>query len=546
MVNAMANSNLVEQHHALAAPLPTPEKLGEQLLAAGCITPDQLQIALHEQARHGGLLGQLLCQLGYLDEAQLCQALARRSGLAALTAEELTPDLQLLRYISYASAAQWQILPLHMQDGVMVMACADPFDIVAQNKIQAALGARIRVSYRLAPPRQLRHAIAAAYGVDEKPAVQPTPTAAEVAAWFERLVQQAVECDASDLHFVPEATVLHVRLRVDGVMHTLKTMHHDFWPALLQRLKILAGVNIAETRQPQDGRFSQSAAGVTIDCRAGFMPTIHGEAVALRLLDPRRARRSFAAMGFTSPQIAQFQDWLRRPDGLVLVTGPTGSGKSTTLNAMLQALDRSTRNIMTLEDPVEYHFDGIRQTQVREQYGLGFAEGVRTLLRHDPDVIMIGEIRDADTAQQAMRAAMTGHLVLSSLHTTNAAGVIPRLLDLGVSRDLLAQHLRGVVAQRLVCTLCQQCAPRLRLVSSAEAVASKQDCDHCFGTGRRGRMVVAEVLDMPRHAAALFSRSDEKPSYATMWDQGMALVQAGRIAASDLAAMVPQPDGEAG
>jgi type II secretory ATPase GspE/PulE/Tfp pilus assembly ATPase PilB-like protein len=491
-----------QMHPTLSLPTTRRNRLGEDLLAAGLLTPDQMQLALHEQQQQGGLLGQVLCRLGYITEHELCRLLANRSGMAMLDLDGLTPELDLLRRIPHEYAERWQILPLTLHDGMVVVA---------------------------------------AYGVGGNTSLASAPPAAEVGVWFAALLQEALACGASDIHCVPEAKALHIRLRVDGVMHNLKTMHRDFWPALLQRLKILAAVNIAETRLPQDGRFSQPCGDFVLDCRVGFMPTIHGEAVALRLLDPRRAQRSFASMGFTPPQIMQFQDWLQRPEGLILVTGPTGSGKSTTLNAMLHALDKTSRTIMTLEDPVEYQFDGIRQTQVREQHGMGFAEGVRTLLRHDPDVILIGEIRDAATAQQAMRAAMTGHLVLTSLHTNNARGAVPRLLDLGVSRDLLAQHLRGVVAQRLVRTRCLSCSSphETPLVSYAANAETARHCPDCFGSGRRGRTVVAEVLAMPDHGAALFGHG-AAADYATMWQQGMILVDHNIIAYDDLVATVPQ------
>lgn len=544
MVTLMNNTT---PHFAFHAPLadnheqPVPQPLfGEQLITANLITTDQLHVALHEQQQQQqpALLGTILCRLGYLNDTQLCHALALRSGLAALDAEQLIPDLQLLRLLPHARTQQWQFLPLATQQGHRRVACADPFDIVAKNQLQAYLGLTIPITYFVAPAHALRQAIERSYGLEQQTALQPAPAADEIANWFTTLLREATDCDASDLHFIPEANALLIKMRVDGLLHTIKTMHHDFWPALLQRIKILAGVNIAETRRPQDGRFTQACGAVMIDCRIGFMPTTHGEAVALRLLDPRRAERSFAAMGFTPRHIAQFDDWLRRPEGLILVTGPTGSGKSTTLNAMLQALDHNTRNIMTLEDPVEYHFEGIRQTQVQEQHGMGFAEGVRTLLRHDPDIILIGEIRDAETAQQAMRAAMTGHLVLSSLHTNNAIGAVPRLLDLGLSRDMLAQHLRGVVAQRLVRTLCPHCIPTTLSKNTLRLVSTPPVCTHCFGTGRRGRTVVAELLTMPDDVAPLFSTSNQP--YDSMWQHGLRLIQAGQIALDDLKATVPE------
>jgi type IV pilus assembly protein PilB len=523
-------------------------KLGETLVAAGLISVDQLQLALHEQTRHGEMLGQILCRLGYLDETQLCRMLSVQCGMPMLLPEELAPDLQLLRYVSHARAESWQMLPLRLEQGILTMACADPYDLIRQNQARSVLAPNgLELDFVLVPATALRQAINASYGITENVgSPELTPLAEDISGWLHRLLQNAVIHEASDLHFALESQALQIRARIDGIMLPLKTMHRDFWPALLQRLKILTGVNIAETRRPQDGRFSESCDGVRIDCRVGFMPTIHGEAVALRLLDPRRARRSFRSMGFSSTAISRFKNWLERPDGLVLVTGPTGSGKSTTLNAMLHMLDHTSRTVMTLEDPVEYQFDGIRQTQIKEAQGLGFAEGIRTLLRHDPDVILIGEIRDAETAQQAMRAAMTGHLVLSTLHATNAAAAVPRLLDLGCTRALLAQHLRGVVAQRLVRTLCT-CQRGHELTATPHDsdhaslnLRENSGCDACFGTGRRGRAVVAEILSMPDDAAALFG--DGQIGYPDMWQHGLELVQSGLVAADDLAAMVPRTD----
>ncbi|MEJ0063354.1 MAG: GspE/PulE family protein [Alphaproteobacteria bacterium] len=519
-----------------------PPPFGEMLLAEGLITPDQLRIALHEQKQSGGLLGQVIRRLGYLDDGVLCRMLAARAGLAVCDVQALAPEPSLIGAVPHQLAARLQMLPLRHEHGVVAVACADPYDIVAQDQLRACLGAGVRLRLALAPAEALRAAIDRCYGVAARPTLRQAPESGEVAAWLSRLLAEAAELGASDIHLEPQPSALAVRLRIDGVLHQVKALHRDFWPPLLQRLKILSGVNIAETRMPQDGRFSENCGGASIDFRANFMPTVHGESAALRLLDPRFAALPLASLGFGDRHIAMLRRWMQRPEGLVLVTGPTGSGKSTTLNALLRELDRSARNIMTLEDPVEYRFDGVSQTQVREQYGLGFAEGVRTMLRHDPDVILIGEIRDPATAQQAMRAAMTGHLVLSTLHTNNALGVIPRLVDLGVPRHLLPGHVRGAVAQRLVRTLCSHCKPQ------GGGVA--RDCPACFNTGRRGRTLVAEALEFPAGAEELFavdlapSRRDEllaRQGFSGIWEHGAAKVEAGRVAYEDLAAAVSAP-----
>ena len=550
----MMMQTLQTRRDALPEPGAPGSLFGEELVAAGLITPDQLRIALHEQQRRGGLLGRVLCRLGALDEADLCRALAERAGWRSIAAAQLTPDLQLLRALPHQLAADRQMLPLRLLDGVITLACADPYDIVAQDQLRAHFGAEARLEFVLAPGGALAESIARSYGAREPAAAQHhAPESGEVRLWLTRLLQEAVECGASDIHLEPQPHTLNIRFRRDGMLRQIKAMHRDFWPPLLQRLKISAGVNIAETRKPQDGRFSQQCGAIPVDFRIAFMPTVQGEAASIRILDPRVAHMPLAELGFDGDQIASIRAWLRRPDGLLLVTGPTGSGKSTTLHAMLRELDRDTRNIMTLEDPVEYQFEGMRQTQVREQYGLGFAEGVRSILRHDPDVILIGEIRDGATAQQAVRAAMTGHLVLSTLHTGNAWSVVPRLLDLGVPRALLPGHLRGAVAQRLVRKLCPHCRA-MRPPAGAELAAFPpgapqplmlgvaHGCAECFGTGRRGRTLVAEVLEFTPAMLETPAPDNPSPSDDAMWRHGLAKSCTGMIAFDDLMAAIPKPD----
>ena len=353
------------------------------------------------------------------------------------------------------------------------------------------------------------------------------------------LLSDAVKREASDIHFEPEAGFLRVRYRIDGVLRQVRSLHRSYWSAIAVRLKVICGMNIAETRAPQDGRMTLSVSGHDIDYRVSSLPTAHGENIVLRVLDRGRGIVALDALGMSSHALAELRRMMERPEGVILVTGPTGSGKTTTLYSILAHLDREAINIMTLEDPVEYPMTRIRQTSVNEAVKLNFANGVRSLMRQDPDIILVGEIRDADTASMTFRAAMTGHQVYSTLHTNSAVGAIPRLLDIGVAPGVLAGNIIGIVAQRLVRRLCPECREPAaappdersagrdgqvrpydgRIAQQTDAGAGGEleigapfppfrpaGCPRCDHQGYRGRIALTEVLRFDAELDALVAR----------------------------------------
>ena len=315
----------------------------------------------------------------------------------------------------------------------------------------------------------------------------------------------ATKRNASDIHLEPEANFIRLRYRIDGVLHNIRSLHRTHWSEISHRLKIIGGLDIASTRSLQDGRFPMHIAGSTIDFRMAVMPTAMGENIVIRILDQRRALLPLEELGFNTEALKHLEKMLERPEGIVLVTGPTGSGKTTSLYSMLNKISTPHVNIMTLEDPIEYQFNLIRQTSVQEEQGLSFAEGVRGILRQDPDIIFIGEVRDSDTAQMALRAAMTGHQVFTTLHCNDTLGALPRLMDLGLPTRMMAGNISGIIAQRLVPRLCPSCQTK-RPATSDECRILRCDpvkpplltestgCDLCDNTGTKGRVAVAEIL----------------------------------------------------
>ena len=365
----------------------------------------------------------------------------------------------------------------HAADGAprrLTVAMADPFDVIALDHLRSLLGDRVEIAPFLAGHSDIERFLERAYRHDlsvagilreiETGEVDPgaVPRAADeysqpIVRLVDVLLTDAVKRGASDIHFEPEAGFLRVRYRIDGVLRQVRSLHRSYWSAIAVRLKVMCGMNIAETRAPQDGRMTLSVSGHDIDYRVSSLPTAPGENIVLRVLDRSRGIVALGELGMSAHALAALRRMMERPEGVILVTGPTGSGKTTTLYSILAHLDREEINIMTLEDPVEYPMARIRQTSVNEAVKLDFANGVRSLMRQDPDIILVGEIRDADTAAMTFRAAMTGHQVYSTLHTNSAIGAIPRLLDIGVAPGVLAGNIIGIVAQRLVRRLCPEC-----------------------------------------------------------------------------------------
>jgi len=328
------------------------------------------------------------------------------------------------------------------------------------------------------------------------------------------LLVDAVKRGASDIHLEPEQAFLRIRYRIDGMLETIRSLHRNYWPAIAVRVKVMSGMNIAESRAPQDGRVSVNLAGRPIDFRVSTQPTLHGENIVLRVLDREKSIIGLDRMNLADRQREKLRLLLARPEGILIVTGPTGSGKTTTLYSLLAQLNDETVNIMTLEDPVEYPVMLMRQTSVNEGARMAFASGIRSIMRQDPDIILVGEIRDHDTAEMALRAAMTGHQVFTTLHTNSALGAFPRLLDLGMEPGIMAGNITGVIAQRLVRVLCVHCrqacrpsADEQRLIGRPVATLHRPaGCDRCSGKGYRGRMAIMEILVMDTHIDELVAR----------------------------------------
>ena len=523
-----------------------PMLFGQYLLAQGLINTDQLAIALREQKRSGNLLGQQLCILGFLDSQVLDAALARRAGQAVQELPRGLIDAATLALISESAASQYRVLPLHYnaRSQRLLLAVASPNPLPTLDRLRWALPPGCEVETCLVAESSLLAAIDRNYhraaDLDELLAqlvaspAGPAPAQTEangqtdeapIARLVDALLDDAAHQGASDIHFEPERAHMRIRYRIDGVLHTRRLVHIEHWPALLVRLKLLAGMDIAEARAAQDGRFSRRCGHRTLDIRAASLPLVSGENPVLRLLDRNKGVQPLNQLGLPATALAQLQTMMRRPSGLLLLTGPTGSGKTSTLYSILAELSTEQVNIMTLEDPVEYQMPGLRQCSLGDAVKLGFADGVRALMRQDPDVLLIGEIRDAASAAMALRAALTGHLVLATLHTSSAIGALPRLLDLGVSAALLAECLIGVVAQRLVRKCCNAC--RLADQASAERQADPA-CPVCAGMGYRGRVAImsllplnaartSALLDPTQYAAALAAAQQQ--GYATLGSQ---------------------------
>ncbi|WP_088179511.1 GspE/PulE family protein [Zoogloea sp. LCSB751] len=514
-----------------------PRPIGATLLHLGLISQDQLHIALHEQRQGGGLLGQQLVRLGFLSEAVLRDALAHALEQTSVDLGTQIPDGEALALIPHELASSLKLMPLSYDATrrQLLVATGNGNDTDTRDQLLGMLPAGTTIETRLAGESEIARAIDQFYGhtlsidgilheieTGTRDGRSRGTTRSEYAQPVVRLVDSlltdAVKRNASDIHFEPEAGFLRIRYRLDGLLRQIRVLHKSHWPAMTVRLKVMAGLNIAETRAPQDGRISLQVSGRPVDFRVATQPTLHGENIVLRVLDRQRGIVSLGGLGLAPAAFELLKLMIARPEGLILVTGPTGSGKTTTLYSILNHLNTEHVNIMTLEDPVEYPLAMIRQTAVADAARLDFANGVRAMLRQDPDVILVGEIRDADTARMALQAAMTGHQVYSTLHTNSAVGAIPRLLDIGILPDILAGNLIGIVAQRLVRRLCPACREaypaeehELRLLGLGAnqphpVLYRAKGCPQCDFQGYRGRLAIIELLRMDAGLDELIAR----------------------------------------
>ncbi len=559
---------------------PRPRRIGRVLVEQQILTEDQLRIALLEQAKSSQPVGRLLVQLGFVSEATLRDALSAKLGLQSISLANVIADPAALALLPRDLAQRFRMFPvaLDRRENTLVVALADAQDLVAIDRLRAHLPAALKIELRLAAEAEIERAIKDCYGrehsidgilreietgeIDYAAAAGADEYRQPVVRLISALLADAVERDASDIHFEPEQSLLRIRYRIDGVLRQIRSLHKSGWPAMAVRLKVMARMNIAETRAPQDGRVSATLSGRAVDFRVSALPTAHGENIVLRVLDRHKGIVPLERLGLDGEQLEQLRRMIARPEGIILVTGPTGSGKTTTLYSILNHLNSEAVNIMTLEDPVEYPMTLIRQTSVAEAAKLDFANGVRAILRQDPDVILVGEIRDEDTAEMAFRAAMTGHQVYATLHTHSAAGAIPRLLDIGIVPDVMAGNIIGIVAQRLVRRLCGHCreayAPALaerRLAGFGDDEPARLyravGCAQCEQQGYRGRFAIMELLKIDSVIDVLIARratareilaAARTAGFRTLADDGLRAVRAGATSLDELARVVDLTD----
>jgi len=507
----------------------TPHRLGSYLVSAGLISPADLATAIAISQREQKKLAEALVEAHLIAPETLLQALSNLLRLPVVDLQQRQPTAEALRLVPEALARRYTLLPLELQDRTLVVAMEDPQDLNAVEALRTATRRRIQPVLALAQTiraaidlhyrnlaeieQQVRQVTAQVEGATLPQARVTAEVVAQapIVRTLELLIAQAVRDRASDIHIEPQRDHLRIRYRIDGILHEVMRLPLAIHGPLVTRIKVLADMNIAERRRPQDGQFSTSLEGQEVDVRVTTTETMTGEMAALRLLDKRLSFLQLSELGFRPQVLTQFTDLLRSPYGLILVAGPTGAGKTTTLYAAINQLNRHERNIMTIEDPVEFRFDGINQIQVNPQADITFATGLRAILRLDPDVILVGEVRDAETAQMAIQAALTGHLVLTSIHANDAAGALLRMVDLKVEPFLLTTAAIAVVAQRLVRRVCPHC--RVRRPATPEETAAYQEemsgrpgeesqptfwmgtgCQFCANTGYLGRMGVYELL----------------------------------------------------
>lgn len=488
----------------MAAP-PDKRRIGTILVDMGVLRQGQLQAALAEQRRSGGRIGAILIERQAITSEDLARGLALQKGMDWVPGSELRAEAEALSLIDAATARAFGALPLGLSGGKLRLAIADADTLPLLGDLESMTGHS--VAPVLADPEALERAVDDAYRQQAATASQAAAEAGEAAPivrLLESILTRAVRDRAADVHLEPYQGEFRIRMRVDGVLYEIDPPPAHLAPALISRVKVLANLDISETRMPQDGRIELVVDGSPVDLRVSTVPIQGGESVVLRILDRRSLKLDLGDLGLLEDERDRLTDFVHRPHGIVLVTGPTGSGKTTTLYSLLSKINDPDRKILTVEDPVEYDLEGIVQVPVNEGIGVNYARVLRTMLRQDPDVILVGEIRDPETAQIAVEAALTGHLVLSTLHTNDAPSTITRMVDLGVEPFLLAATLEGIVAQRLVRCVCPDCAeaaePDLELCAKAGLEPQPQTrgkgCDTCHYTGYRGRTAIYEVLPM--------------------------------------------------
>ncbi|GED19164.1 GspE/PulE family protein [Kurthia gibsonii] len=501
------------------------KRLGDLLVEANVLTEDQLQHALAIK-QPNERLGDVLIKEQLVTEQTLIEVLEFQLGIPHVNLGQFPIDSEIIQLVPKEIAKRYLLVPLRKEKNKLFVAMADPMDYFAIEELRMLTGFRIEPC--IATKQDLNKTISKYYelqatmdaalsdlvGTTEEDNSDIVAEDSPIVVLVNQIINDAVVQGASDIHFDPQDNEFRIRFRVDGMLKTERSLPKSMQNMVIARLKIMGNLNITESRLPQDGRIQIQAQMRAIDIRLSTLPTIYGEKVVMRVLDTKNAQISISGLKFSEQNQQKFERMIRKPNGIVLITGPTGSGKSSTLSATLNDLNDEALNIITVEDPVEYQLEGINQIQVREEVGLTFAAGLRSILRQDPDVIMIGEIRDTETAQMATRASLTGHLVFSTLHTNSAIESIDRLKDMGIEPYLITSSLEGIVAQRLVRRVCRDCGRTRDVTATEQAVLLKYGfhsaqvhagagCPACNHTGYRGRIALHEVFELDEEAKQL-------------------------------------------
>ncbi len=552
------------------------KSLGESLVEAGIITAEQFKQAQEEEKRSGQRLRNVLVKMGFIAEEDLVTFLSDKLGLPRIELENYLIDPKIVELVPEALARKYELVPVLKIGNRLTCAMVDPWNIFALDEIRAKTD--LVVEPAVAAESEIKKALNEHYGakgsmedliktIDEKKLgieagkeidtkkLQGIVEEPVVIKLVNLIIMQAIKEGSSDIHIEPEEEVLKTRFRVDGMLHEISSPPKHLQSAIISRLKIMANLNIAERRTPQDGRFTVNLEGKQIDVRVSSVPTIYGENVVLRLLDVSTALLGLEQLGFSKEVLDKYNKLITRPHGIILVTGPTGSGKTTTLYASLSKINTPEKNIITIEDPVEYKLSGIRQIQVDTKVNLTFANGLRSILRQDPNIIMVGEMRDFETAEIAIQSALTGHLVFSTLHTNDAPGAITRLIDMGVEPFLASSSVIGALAQRLVRKICPECKeeyappeealkdigllnqkPETRVQKPEIKFYRGKGCAKCMNTGYKGRISIYELMipdDKIRNAIVAKSPAEEirklacSAGMATLMQDGIEKVRSG-------------------
>lgn len=533
------------------------KKLGEILVSAGLITEEQLNEALEEQEESGERLGKILKSLGYIQGIELAAALSTQLNIPYVSLSDYNLSEELAEIIPEDVARERRLIPIEELEDQVVIAVADPLNVAAMDEIKMMVGKAVEPV--IAAEEEIKNAMGDIYGSadqisgviedmteddvdivsDQGPAIgediEQQVNETPVIKLVNMILLEAIKNRASDIHLEPFEHRFVVRIRIDGVLQELNPPPKELQAAVISRVKVMADLDIAETRLPQDGRIRLQLSGQVLDFRVSTIPTVFGESVVLRLLSQDDIDLDTDVLGFIPEVEERFQQIIERPNGIVLVTGPTGCGKTTTLYAGLNHINNPEDKIITMEDPVEYELPGLIQCQVNEDVGFTFASGLRSILRQDPDICLVGEIRDVETAEIAVQASLTGHLVMSTTHTNEAAGAITRLVDMGVQPFLLTSTIQAIVAQRLVRLICEECREEyepdpdnLRQLGKDPAEWSEHTftrgtgCENCGDTGFRGRTGIFELLEMSKDVSALVNeRASADQIFQQAFDEGM-------------------------